>query len=771
MLLPFHKKLKVTEFIEALLLIILIKNINMVKKILTVLLLLFLIDSLDAKERDLVKYVNTLQGSYNTSDFSHGRCTPLVGYPQGVNFWSPAVFSYVKKKVKGVGGNGIFMCPLTDRQHLLEQKLCSFDSTSIIGQPHYFMIKTDDGIVSEISPTERCAIFQFSYPHSKEAILMLDRRGGMSDFTVEPNNQRIIGTFSLEDSHYQIEEKRYYILQFNQPFVSYGIVRDSLIVEGKEQEAGVGIGAFVEFKKGAKVQVRVAISKVSAEQAEITFNREISKQSFSSVKDAAYKAWNNLLNRISVEGGTLEQRKTFYSCMFRANLRPGKDYELDEEGNPHFCYGGNVYEGYNYSNPILWDAFRCLLPLQNIINTEVQKKYVQSLLKTKPLTGWWPNGHVMIGNHAISVLADAWVKGVRTFDPELALKYYYNEITCSALDTINNGEYNREHVRGFGRMGFEDYFALGYIPYPQNTNRVMETTSKTLEYNYDDFCAYKLAQMIGNKFYENLFAKHLFNYRNVFDPSDQFFKGRDVEGKFDVDFNPYEWGGAFVEGNGWQWRFSVLQDPKGMIELMGGERQFASNLDELFSVPSDSVLYGGYGFWIHEINEAVAGGQGQYAQGNEPCFHVIHLYNYAKQPWKAQKLLRESMTKLYNSSPKGFPGDEDGGAMSSWYVLNAMGFYTVTPGVDQYVLGSPLFNKITISLENGETFTIIANNNDADHVYIKSAYLNGQPYTKNWFTHDTLMRGGELVLEMSKYPNEQRGILEEDKPYSLSTHD
>ena len=296
----------------------------------------------------------------------------------------------------------------------------------------------------------------------------------------------------------------------------------------------------------------------------------------------------------------------------------------------------------------------------------------------------------------------------------------------------------------------------------------METTSKTLEYYYDDFCAWKLARMAGLPFYESVFDRHRYNYRNVFDPSDGFFKGRDRDGRFDEDFNPYEWGGAFVEGNGWQWRFFVPQDIAGMASLMGGEAGLEKNLDGLFTAPGDSVLCGGYGFMIHEINEAVAGNQGQYAQGNEPCFHVMHIYNYIGKPWKAQEWLRQSMETLFDDSEKGFPGDEDGGAMSAWYVFNAMGFYPVTPGVAQYSIGSPLFDKVTISLDSGERFVILAKGNGPGRPYIASATLNGKEWKANYLPHGELARGGELVLEMSDTPNMGRGVGPSDKPYSMS---
>lgn len=673
-----------------------------------------------AKIKDYTEFVNTLQGSYNVPEFSHGRCMPVVGTPQGMFFWSPSGFSYAEGKVGGVSGGGVHLKPLTDESQMLLGGLYDFDPDLVIAKPHYFKIRRSDGVIVEMTPTERCAVLRFTFPRSKKAIL-----------------------------------------EVRQDADVYSNIR----YDTQIKYSGDG---YVCFGKGGTVTCYVGISRISEEQALLNLQRELGDMKFDEVVEQARKIWNEALGKIDVSGGTPEQLKTFYSCLFRTMLRPGRNYELDEEGTPHFVCEGKIYEGYYHSNPILWDAYRCLFPLHNIINTKEQEQYMLSLMRTKSLTGWWPSGHVMIGNHAISVLADAWAKGIRNFDPGLALDYYYDEITHSQLDSINNKAYNIEHVRGNGRMGCEDYFAKGYIPYPQGTNRVMETTSKTIEYNYDDFCAYKLAQMTENGFYESVFKKHIYNYRNVFDPSDGFFKGRDPQGNFDKDFNPFEWGGPFVEGNGWQWRFSVQHDAKGMMDLMSGEKRFVENLDSLFTVPGDSVLCGGYGFMIHEINEAVAGGQGQYAQGNEPCFHVIHLYNHSGQPWKAQALLRESMTKLFNSGPKGFPGDEDGGAMSAWYVFNAIGFYPVTPGVPQYVIGSPLFDKVTINLENGKKFIISASDNSPDHKYISHAVLNGVDYSKNWIAHDDIMRGGTLDFQMSSEPDYERGTSSGDRPYSLS---
>lgn len=693
-----------------------------------------------APAADLTRYVNTFQGSHNTPEFSHGRLSPVTVLPHRMAAWSPSGFNFVEGRVSGLSCMGLSFIP---------EGGGSFVASASEGKPEYLKIKLGDGMTMDATPAGNGGIISFTPAKKKEVGLAL-RGSDLQITAIDGKGKTAEGFVVNKSGHHLIQDTVWFKLSFDQPFVKEGDTK-------------------LSFPSVKKVTVKAAFSKIGPEQAVLNFIRELDGKSFDTVRTDAKGLWDEALGRITVEGGTLEQRRTFYSCLFRTMLRPALDYEYDVSGNPHFRFNGTLYDGKYHSNPILWDAFRCLFALNNIIDKDLQEEYLPSLVRTQDLLGWWPNGHVMIGNHAISVLCDAWAKGIRCFDPEDVLGRYVSEITKSQLERDVNAAYNAEHLRGFGRMGFEDYFSIGYIPFPQGTNRVMETTSKTLEYNYDDFCAWKLARMAGLDFYKNVFARHIFNYRNVYDPSDGFFKGRDREGKFDEDFNPYEWGGPFVEGNGWQWRFFVPQDAAGMMSLMGGKDGFVKNLDALFAAPSDSALCGGYGFMIHEIYEAMAGKQGQYAQGNEPCFHVMHLYNYAGKPWKAQEWLRDSMERLFDSSEKGFPGDEDGGAMSAWYVFNAMGFYPVTPGVAQYSIGSPLFDKVTVSLPDGGTFTIKAEGNGPGNVYIESATLDGKEYVHNYLDHSAVVSGGTLVLKMSPKPNLTRGTSPEDAPYSMST--
>ena len=461
-----------------------------------------------------------------------------------------------------------------------------------------------------------------------------------------------------------------------------------------------------------------------------------------------------------VEGGTEEEKATFYSCYFRASLFSRKFYELDKNGDPYYFspYDGQVHKGYLYTDTGFWDTFRAQFPLNALLHPTMHGRYVAALLDAYDQCGWLPSWSFpgeagsMIGNHAISLLADAWAKGIHTFDPQKALDAYYHEAT-------NKGPWGPAN----GRHGWKEYYTLGYVPYP----KYGEATAKTLEYAYDDFCGYQLAKMTGNDFYADVFSRQIYNYRNMFDPSVGFMRGRDVNGQWKADFDPYEWGGPYTEGNAWHYLWSVFQDPQGLIDLLGGNEKFIAKMDSVFSVPN-TVHVGTYGRKIHEMTEMEMADMGQYAHGNQPIQHMIYLYNYAGAPWKAQARVREVMRKLYSGTEDGYPGDEDQGQTSSWYVLSALGFYSVCPGTNEYVLGSPVFEKTTITLEDGKQFIIEANGNNQDHVYIQSATLNGTNFTKGYLTYQDIVAGGTLNLKMSDQPNKERGTQSDDLPFSLT---
>jgi predicted alpha-1,2-mannosidase len=359
----------------------------------------------------------------------------------------------------------------------------------------------------------------------------------------------------------------------------------------------------------------------------------------------------------------------------------------------------------------------------------------------------------MIGSNSATLIADAYLKGARGYDIntlyEAVLK---NSKTEGPLSSV-------------GRKGVDYYNKLGYIPYDVKIN---ENTARTLEYAFADWTIWRLAKALKRPQAEiDLFAQRALNYRNVFDPETKLMRGKNQDGTFQSPFNPFKWGDAFTEGNSWHYTWSVFHDIQGLIDLMGGQKEFVGMLDSVFVVPPifDESYYGQV---IHEIREMQIMNMGNYAHGNQPIQHMIYLYNYAGQPWKTQKWVREVMNRMYAPTPDGYCGDEDNGQTSAWYVFSAMGFYPVTPGSDQYVLGAPLFNKITLKLENGREVVLNAPANSAENKYIDAVTFNGREYTRNWLSHSELMKGAQIEFKMASEPNQKRGTAIKDFPYSFS---
>jgi predicted alpha-1,2-mannosidase len=361
----------------------------------------------------------------------------------------------------------------------------------------------------------------------------------------------------------------------------------------------------------------------------------------------------------------------------------------------------------------------------------------------------------MIGTNSSSILADAWIKGIRGWDAE---KGWEGLIKCA---------HSVGPVNSVGRLGAEHYDKLGYVP---SDVRINESAARTLEYAYNDFCLWQLGKALGKPVeVQNKYRDRALNYRNLFDSSVGFMRGKKADGTWQTPFMPDSWGGVFTEGCSWHWTWCVFHDAAGLSGLFGGDRQMADRLDSVFTaLPTFENSY--YGSVIHEIAEMVVGDMGQYAHGNQPIQHMIYLYNHVGQPWKAQTRLREVMDRMYRPGPALYCGDEDNGQTSAWFVFSAMGFYSVTPGVPQYAMGSPLFRKVTLNLENGQKFIIEAPNNSADNVYVQSATLNGRPLTRTWIGHDEILKGGTLRFEMSKTPNLQRGVSVSDRPYSMGNN-
>ncbi|NQX52053.1 glycoside hydrolase family 92 protein [Pedobacter panaciterrae] len=734
-----------------------------------------------AQQPDLVQYVNTLQGTNSKHELTRGNTYPTTALPFGMHTWTPQTgnngdgwkYQYFKKTIRGfqqahqcsswTNDYCVFsLMPVTGKLVVNENdRQTGFDHKNEIAKPNYYKVKLDNDIVTEIAPTERGAHLRFTFPKNGKSYLVLDGYTGLSEVKIYPKEKKITGY--VHNGRIRDSLNSYFEIIFDKPFVKYGTWdnTNNAISEGTLTAQGKGKGAYIEFKPGEMVQAKTASSYISEDQASLTLKRELGKfKTLDQTKAAGAKIWNDHLGKILVEGGSEEDKATFYSCYFRASLFSRQFFEYDKDGKPYYFspYDGKVHQGYMFTDTGFWDTFRAQFPLNTIMQPTMHGRYMQAMLDAQEQCGWLPSwsfpgeGGSMIGNHAISLLADAWAKGIRTFNPEQALKAYLHEAT-------NKGPWGPAN----GRHGWKEYYELGYVPYPE----YREATAKTLEYAYDDFCGYNLAKMTNNDFYADVFSRQMYNYKNVYDPVTRFMRGKQKDGKWVPNFDPIEWGGPFTEGNAWHYQWSVFQDVQGLINLMKGEQNFTAKLDSVFTEPN-KVKVGTYGGLIHEMTEMVMANLGQYAHGNQPIQHMIYLYNYAGEPWKAQFHARDVMYKLYNSTENGYPGDEDQGQTSSWYVLSAMGFYSVCPGTDQYVIGSPMFKKITISLENGKKFIIEGNNNNKENFYISAAALNGKTYTKNYITHSDITNGGILKFEMSNKPNLQRGLSGDDKPFSLS---
>ena len=736
--------------------------------------------------RDWVQYVNPLMGTLSSFELSAGNTYPAMARPWGMNFWTPQTgrmgdgwqYVYTAHKIRGfkqthqpspwINDYGQFsLMPMTGRPEFDEDKRASwFSHKGEVAQPHYYKVYLADyDILTEFTPTERAALFRFTFPESERSYVVVDAFDRGSYIRIEPEHNRIVGYSTRNSGGVPANFKNYFVVEFDKPFTYRASVADSVLTEGRlEQQAG-HTGAIIGFRtrKGEVVHARVASSFISAEQAERNL-QELGGQSFDELVAKGREAWNKVLGRIEIEGGTLDQLRTFYSCLYRSLLFPRAFYEFDAEGQAvHYSpYNGQVLPGYLYTDTGFWDTFRCLFPLLNLMYPSVNRQMQEGLLNAYRESGFFPEwaspGHrgCMVGNNSASVLADAWLKGVRVDDVETLYE-----------GLLHGTENVHPEVSSTGRLGHEYYNKLGYIPYDVGIN---ENVARTLEYAYDDWCIYRMAKALNRpKQEQELFAKRALNYRNVFDKESRLMRGRNEDGTFQSPFSPLKWGDAFTEGNSWHYTWSVFHDPQGLIDLMGGEEAFVQMLDSVFTVPPlfDESYYGQV---IHEIREMTVMNMGNYAHGNQPIQHAIYLYNYAGRPWKAQYWLRQVMERMYSPTPDGYCGDEDNGQTSAWYVFSALGFYPVCPGTDEYVLGTPLFRKATLHLENGRSLVIEAPDNGEGSPYVEALLRDGTPYTKNYLRHADLLQGGRLLFEMSDRPNLQRGTATEDRPYSFSLH-
>ena len=645
-----------------------------------------------------------------------------------------------------------------------------------IAQPSYYKVHLDTwNATAEVTPTERAARLRFTFEQPGDSYVVLDVFGTkrISSVKIIPAENKITGVARSYHGRagLPVQENfgNYFVIVFDRPFAASGVwTTNSIQPDVTELQGAQALGAFLKFDTGTDhvVGCKVASSFISAEQAEQNLAREIGAADFATIRQRAETRWNETLGRARITGGTDDQRRTFYSALYRATLFPHRFYELDQQGHATYFspYDGKVHSGHLYTDSGFWDTFRAAHPLIDLLYPEIGGEILEGLIHAYDESGWLPSwsspGHLecMIGNHAFSLLADGWMKGIRTFDPEKAVAAMVHDANTQAP----------ANCRAIGRDGAEFYNAIGYVPYANDRadkKSFREAGAKTLEFAYDDFCAAQLAHAIGNNAAAGMFAKHAMNYTNLYDEKTGFMRGRKADGLWDEPFYPDEWGGPFTEGNSWQWTWSVMQDEPGLMKLMGGEKNYGDKLDAVFAA-APTVRPGTYGGMIHEMTEMVAAGMGQYAHGNEPVHHMIYLYDYAGQPWKAQSHVRQTLALLYQPTPDGMCGDEDTGQMSAWYVFSALGFYPACPGDPNYLIGSPLFDQAVLNLANGKNFTITAKNNGPQQQYIQSAKLNGNNFDQTFIRHQAIVSGGELNFQMDAAPNTHWGTSPKSRPVS-----
>ena len=720
---------------------------------------------------DPVDYVNTLTGTASTYQLSTGNTYPAIALPWGMNFWTPQTgrngdgwtYTYSATRIRGlkqthqpspwINDYGAFsIMPVTIGPVYDEEGRQSwFTHKAETSKPYYYKVYlAEHDVIAELAPTERAAAFRLTYPQKDTSYLVVDAYNGGNVEIVKDKNM-IKGWSSANHGGVTENFRNWFVVISDTPF---------------EVETVDGSIAMVGFKtkKGQQVNLQVASSFISADQAELNL-KELGGRNIDQIAEAGRDRWNEVLGRIKVEDNNVDNLRSFYSCLYRSVLFPRDLSEINAEGKRvHYSpFNGEICDGYLFGDTGFWDTFRSLFPLLDLVYPDQEVKMQEGLVNTWLESGFLPEwaspGHrnCMVGNNSASVVAGAYIKGLRGYDTEELWK------------AVTHGAHAvHPRVRSTGRLGWEYYDSLGYVPCDVG---IRENAARTLEYAYDDWCIYTFGKALG-KSEEELapYAKAAMNYRNLYDPENKLMVGKNLDGSFERPFSPLKWGGNFTEGNSLHYTWSVFHDPQGLVDLMGGDEEYVTVLDSIFTIPplfDDSY----YGRPIHEIREMQVMNMGNYAHGNQPIQHMLYMYDWGGQPWKSQQHIREVMDKFYNSNFDGYCGDEDNGQTSAWYVFSAMGFYPVCPASDEYAIGTPLFKKVTVSLPNGKDIVLDAPDNSAENFYIDGIKLNGKGWGKDYFKHGDLVKGARIVYKMVSEPNTKRGTAPEDRPYSFSKQD
>lgn len=617
--------------------------------------------------------------------------------------------------------------------------------------PGYYRVNLRNaGIVAELTATPRVGVHKYTFPASSDSKIIVDLHHSLDDEEIHHLELAITSqdeiTGARITSGWTPQQHIYFVAKFSRPFRNAYIISDGYPVTGESSVAGKNLQLVAEYEtsEGDVVQVNVGTSLVSVNNARENLQAEAPRFDFEDYRNKAKELWREALQSVTIDGASDEFKKIFYTAMYHAMVVPNVVSDVNGEYRTHNMEIKKLPGKRNmYSTLSLWDTFRAWHPLMTLIDRNLTEDIIHSMLAMYEATGElpiWPlaSGETgtMIGYHSVSVIADAYRKGIRDFDTEYALR----AMTASSNSHRKGGKY---------------YVEDGFIP--ANINK--ESVSCLLEYAYDDWCIAQMAGAMGHTGVEAEYLQRARSYVNVFDGSTGFFRGKRNDGNWVTPFDPFVAGRDYTEANAWQYRFFVPHDVEGLISLLGDKEIFTAALDKLFDEASE-VITG-----IPDITGLI----GQYAHGNEPSHHMAYLYSYAGQPWKTQQMVRRILTEMYSSRPDGISGNEDCGQMSAWYILSSLGFYPVSPGSGEYVLTSPLHPRARIQLHNGNVLEIRANNPDKNQ-YIKKVTLNGEPIHRNYITHDQLMGGGVLEYTLTDVPDKTRGINPGDSPYSMTTN-
>ena len=737
----------------------------------------------DDTSGDLLNLVNVLQGADSDPSFSRGNTLGIVARPFGMAHWTPqnhtgdGWISNPKLRVlqgirathqpspwMGDYGHFTVMAQAGDAGAQARDIALTPETWAAPYRPEDFTIRPDylsvvlqpHGVRLEMAPTDRCAVYRFTFPAGLTGRVLIDAHSGVA---IDAATQTITGRSKINRGGVAGDFACYFAAVFDSPFTRAYPIDSGHPVENATTHDGEHVGVAAEFGTPSSIVMRIGTSFISAEQALRNVRQEIGEHGLEEIRRQATTMWSASLNKVRVTGGTTEQRRTFYSCLYRTHLFPRPLHEFDAAGQAiHYSpYDGVVHPGVLYGDSGFWDTYRTQFPLLSILHPDKLGEMIQGFVNAFHEGGWmpqWPSPGlraVMIGTHIDAVVADAVVKGITGFDRSAA----YAGILKDA--TVPGDPHDR-----FGRVGFKEYVELGYVP----SDHFDKSASRSLDYYYDDFSVAQVAAALGHADDAARLRKRALGYSAVFDSAIDFMWGKEADGTWQTGFDQYTWGGPYVEGGPWQSTWAVPHDPAGLMTLMGGQKPFVQKLDRLLLQPP-TFHPGTYGGVIHEMAEMGAVDFGQYDQGNQPVHLALYLFAAAGCPAKTQYWTRRVLDKLF--TPDQFPGDEDNGEMSAWYVFNALGFYPLCPGHPSYVFGSPLFPECVLSLSNGKTLTITARGNSAEKVYVNGITRDGHKHTLLGIGHTELTAGGKIEMTMALRPLERR-VAAADLPFSLSPY-